>query len=425
MTKKQKITSTFRANSFCCVLNNVDELFDKESIFFNNERFSDKTRKRILEFRNKLANDKNEYTPKDMVNHLVALWIGESESNSCAVNYEIGDNGIHHCHMILESKQAFRFSKLLKLFPTIHVEITRGSREQVMAYLIKSGEHEEKAHTVVVPMVVEGEIKASEQGKRTDLEKIQQLLEEGLKPEQILSQNLSWRRYSSMIKEHYYQLRRQQTPMHKNNLIVIWHTGDSRSGKSYTQIKLMEENSVENVYVWSDYQNGGLDGYQGEDILFMEEFKGELSYAEFLKVTDNYPQQMHARYSNIYALWTEIHISSIFTPKQVYNILVPEEKRNDDTIQQMMKRINQVVYHFKIVIEGEILYKTLTFTIDDFNRLSKEQVEKFAYLFDEWNPKVMHYNFEKDAFHPSMNPVNNKKRPVSETYQSSTNKSKG
>ena len=71
--------------------------------------------------------------------------IGRNETSVCAVNYEIGDNGTHHCHMVLEDKQSFRFSTLQTLYPTIHAEITRGTKEEVLAYFEKSGKHEEKS----------------------------------------------------------------------------------------------------------------------------------------------------------------------------------------------------------------------------------------------------------------------------------------
>lgn len=233
MTKE--VNSTFRANSFCCVLNNVDKLFDKSSDFFDDDRFSEKTKKRVRNFRNNL--DRESYTPEQIVDHLMQLWIGRNETSVCAVNYEIGDEGTHHCHMVLEDKQSFRFSTLQNLFPTIHAEITRGSKEEVLAYLEKSGIHEEKAHTIIVPMRLHGELRANRQGHRSDLDYIQQRLEEGATPEEIMFEKLEYRAYSKMIKEHYYQLRLRDTPDYKE-LKVFFHTGDAGSGKSYTQVKL-------------------------------------------------------------------------------------------------------------------------------------------------------------------------------------------
>lgn len=404
--KTKELNSSFRANSYCCVLNNVDKLFDKSSDFFEASRFSDKTRKRIKEFRGNLEQDS--YNPEEIVDFLMELWIGRNETCVCAVNYEIGDNGTHHCHMVLEDKQSFRFATLQKIFPTIHAELTRGTKEEVIAYFEKSGKHEEKAHTILVPMKLHGELRASKQGQRSDLDYIQQRIEEGSTPEEIMIERLEYRKYTKMIKEHYYQFRVQNTPDHKD-LKVYWHTGDSGSGKSYTQVELKREFGREAVYVWSDYQNGGLDGYQGESILFMEEYKAELPYAEFLKVTDCYPQQMHARYSNVYALWNTIHLTSIFSPEKVYELMVPEEKRSADTVEQMMRRISKVVYHFKVTTEeGKYLYKQLIFSVEDYNNHSQEQIERFAYQFDCSNPDVLIYDFEKDAFYSTMNPIRNK-----------------
>lgn len=418
LEKANSIRSTYRAHSFCCVLNNVDKLFDIETDFFEDKRFSDKTRKRVEKFRKKLPKQNHDFTATEMVETLICFWTEEDENRSCAINYEIGDDGVHHCHMVLEDKKAVRFSALQKLFPTIHAELTRGTKEEVFAYLNKTGKHEEKAHTIVVPMHIYGEIRASKQGKRTDIEMIEQLLEEGKNPEQIMSQSLSFRRFSKLIKEHYYQMRLRTTPRFKENMEVVYHVGASRSGKSYQQIRLMDEYGVGNVYVWSDYQNGGLDTYLGEKILFMEEFKGELSYQEFLRVTDSYVQQFHARFTNIYALWEKVHISSIFPPKELYKLMVSNSLRATDTMEQMMLRISKVVYHFKVKNQGKVQYKSISFSIEDFNRHTIEQIEKFAYQFDKANPNVLNYNFETDAFLYTMNPIKHlKKKAITPTDQ--------
>ena len=168
-----KVSSDFRARSFCCVLNNVDKLFDKKSDFFDSDTYNEKTKKRIQEFRKSLPDTDEPFSPEEIVDFLRERWIARNENVVCAVNYEIGDNGTHHCHMVLEDKQAFRFSALQKLYPTIHIEVTRGTREQVIAYLEKSGEHAEKEHTIVVPMKIHGELRAGNQGHRSEFDYIQ------------------------------------------------------------------------------------------------------------------------------------------------------------------------------------------------------------------------------------------------------------
>ena len=365
----KELNSQFKANSFCCTLNNIDKLFDVNDTSFNDEKQSDETRKQVEEFRNNLEANKK-YSPEEMVEHLIYLWVdGKEETRSAAANYEIGDNGNHHSHLILEAKNQTRFSAIKKLYPTIHVELTRGTREQVIAYLNKTGKHEEKAHTTVVPMMNHGIIEANQQGKRKDLDIIQELLEEGLSPEEIMRQNLSYRKFSKMIKEHYYQLQVANAPLVKK-MKVYWHLGGSGTGKSYMQVRLKEIFGIEDVYVLSDYGTGGLDNYMGESILFMDEFKGDIDYQAFLKILDVYPNQVHARYSNVYALWDKVHISSIFSPYQIYKMLVSPDKQKNDPITQLHRRIHFIVYHVKI---NDNEYKEITFTMEQYLNLMEQK----------------------------------------------------
>ncbi len=366
------LNSQFKASSFCCTLNNIDKLFNlNDKSFDDNQKYSDETRKLVKEFRANLDPNKS-YSEEDIVNHLIYLWIdGNEEKRSAAANYEIGENGVHHSHLILEAKNQTRFSAIQKLYPTIHVELTRGSREQVIAYLNKSGKHEEKSHTTVVSMINHGIIEANQQGKRTDLETIQELLETGLSPEQIMRQNLSYRKFSKMIKEHYYQMQVENAPLTKD-MKVYWHCGGAGSGKSFSQVQLKKTFGTDSVYVLSDYGTGGLDNYVGEPILFMDEFKGDIDYQTFLKLLDVYPNQVHARYSNIYALWDTVHISSIFTPSQIYKMLVPDKKRKYDPIEQLYRRIHYIVYHFKTSDEQ---FKTLTMTTNEYLELTNLKVD--------------------------------------------------
>ena len=347
------VSSDFRARSFCCVLNNVDKLFDKKSDFFDSDTYNEKTKKRIQEFRELLPDTDDPLSPEEIVDFLMGRWIARNDSVVCAVNYEIGDNGTHHCHMVLEDKQAFRFSALQKLYPTIHIEVTRGTKEQVIAYLEKSGEHEEKAHTIVVPMKIHGELRAGNQGYRSEFDYIQKQIENGATPEEIMGSNFEFRKYSKMIREHFFQYRLSHTPDEKE-MAVYWHVGDSGDGKSHTQVDLKKKHGRDNVYIWTDFDNGGLDLYCAESILFMDEFKG-MPYKEFLKVTDVYPIQLHARYTNTIALWNEIHITSIFTPKQAYDLMVSEGQREVDSYKQLQRRLTEVIFHFKTKENDESL----------------------------------------------------------------------
>ncbi len=124
--------------------------------------------------------------------------------------------------------------------------------------------------------------------------------------------------------------------------------------KSYQYIKLCEELGEDNIYFMTDFESGGFDLYCGEKILFMDEFKGNMSFQKLLTYTEGYRVQIHCRYTNAYALWSEVHITSIYPPEEVYALMVELGNRDRDRFQLLLRRITKVIYHYKLNHE----YKT-------------------------------------------------------------------
>lgn len=333
------IKSTDSSRSWFCVLNNPEKIF-------------------------------GDMEPIDMVNKAIEMWCEGKEYRSCACNYEIGDSGTPHMHMVLEDPEKARFSAIQKLYPSVHIEPTRGSKADAEAYIRKEGKFAEKNHTVIVPAVFHGEICAN-QGRRKDLEYIAELLEKGYTPNEIMDISINYRRYEGMIKKHYYRMREKATPRIRD-VKVYWHVGDSGCGKSFTYTQLCDTYGTDNVYLLTDYDNGGFDSYCAENILFMDEFKGGLKFQTLLNYLDCYPVQIHCRYANAYALWSEVHITSIYPPEEVYNFMVEESVRNRDKITQLKRRINTIVYHYKDDNE----YKTFELPMERYENY--EQLKKLA-----------------------------------------------
>lgn len=284
-------------------------------------------------------------TPNDMVHAAVQLWVQDKSYRTCAINYEIGENKTPHMHMVLEDPTKVRFSAIKKLFPTIHIEPTRGNKEQAEDYINKRGKFHEKNTTLIVPPVYHGDIKA-QQGKRSDLIMIEDFINEGLTPSRIMDMDIRFRRYESMIRKAYFSKRFKETPSFRN-IVVYWHVGESGSGKSYSQIELLDKYGAENVYILTDYDNGGLDMYEGQKILFMDEFKGNMRFSTLLQILDKYRCQIHCRYCNIYALWSEVHITSIYPPEEAYKFMVEKQNQQIDTVKQLLRRISYICYHYK------------------------------------------------------------------------------
>ena len=327
MTKS--IKSTSQSRSWFCVLNNPQ-----------------------LQFGDKLS-------PEQIVQAVIHKWIdGKEDSRTCAVNYEISDTGTPHCHCVLESKNPTRFSVVKKLFPTMHIEATRGKKEQAEKYIHKQGKFEEKHHTLIVAPQYYGEIKGrtpptAYAHEAETFEMISALIDAGLKPDEIMNYGLQYRKYESLIRKSYFAKRSKETQPIRQ-VKVYWHCGESGTGKSYTYVKLCEEYGEDDVYLLSDYTMGAFDEYCGEHILFVDEYKGGFPYQVFLTMLDGYKTQMHARYSNIKSLWDEVHITSIYGPEEAYTKMVKPEDRDRDSLKQLIRRIDVIVFHY--IENGE--YKT-------------------------------------------------------------------
>jgi hypothetical protein len=280
-------------------------------------------------------------TPQEICDKLVSVWIENSPQRTCAVIYCVSSEGLPHCHAVFEDVKAMRFSAVKKLYPGMHIEPTKGDKKQAEDYINKRGVWEEKGEKIICSSL-HGEIKGF-QGQRRDLDVLEELLQQGRTPKEILSLSLSYRRYEKIIRDAYYQMKYDSLPVHRE-IKVFWHIGDSGSGKTYTVLDLIEKHGDENVFMLSDYKNG-FDKYDGESVLFMDEFRGQMPFSTLLLYLGGYRVQLPCRYSNTYALWSEVHITSVLPPESCYSNMV-EQYKQFDTFQQLRRRVDYVVYHY-------------------------------------------------------------------------------
>lgn len=281
-------------------------------------------------------------SPEEIAEQMKERWIADNPQRTCAVAYCISAEGLHHCHAVFEDTKTMRFTVVQKLFPGMHIEATKGNKEQAEDYINKRGKWKEKDESVLC-IVRHGEIKGK-QGARRDFEIIEDLIREGKTPNEIMEVSFSFRRYEKMIRDEYYCNRLAYTPLLRD-VSVYWHVGFSGSGKSYTFVKLSEQYGENHVYFLNDYDHG-FDKYNGEPILFMDEFRGQMKFSLFLNLLDRYKVQVPCRYSNVYSLWNEVHITSVLPPERVYENMV-QCNRNLDTVEQLTRRISFIVYHWK------------------------------------------------------------------------------
>lgn len=282
--------------------------------------------------------------------------------------FETGEQGTEHFHLYIKFKYPQSLTTISKAFGNAHIENTQGNSKQNRDYIRKEGAYQDsdKKETNHLETFFEsGECPIEEKetkGYRSDLEEIDRMLEQGLTPNQILdSFPFSYRRYEKDIRTKFFSLQDKKTPLERK-VKVVWHVGETGTGKSFTYITLCKEKGEESIYFLTDYKTGGFDLYCAESILFIDDFKGSMPFQEFLNCLNEYKSQLHCRYTNVKGLWTEVHVTSVYPPDEVYDFMVASDKRNHDQLLQLLRRIDEIVYHY--IKDGE--FRTISIPGNDY-----------------------------------------------------------
>lgn len=293
---------------------------------------------------------KEQYSdPEQVADFFVSLWENSGKGRKAGIAVCESAEGLYHAHMACYGNTT-TLKKVSDILFQSHVEPIMG-KAQLLPYLRKEGKYAEKGEKVIYTQNLEAV--EEEQGSRHDLDVIEELLNSGATPEEIFEISFRYRKYDKMIKSAYLDKRIKETPLVKD-MWNEYHWGRAGTGKTYTYVKKMEEHPDE-VYLCNDYANsgssgGGFDFYVNNPakIIVLDEFRGNIPYAQFLSILDVYSRnQQHCRYQNTYNLWTSVIVCSIYPPEKAYSFMVDETKKNVDSIQQMLRRLNVIVYHYK------------------------------------------------------------------------------
>lgn len=300
--------------------------------------------------------------PEELARFLIDTWESSGKNRVCAVSICISKRGCYHSHLALYGNLT-TLGNVSKIMFDSHIEPQLGGKKELKGYLLKEPPYDEKGEEV---LYTEGLQNIQDnKGRRSDLDDIAELLEKGLTPAEIMEQNFAYRKYEKMIKSAFVDKRIRETPLIKE-MHNEWHVGASGSGKTYYYYQLCEKYSPDNIYMATDFESGGFDFYieQGAPpILFMDEFKGNMRFGQLLTILDKYSRtQTHCRYANTYNLWTSCIITSIFPPDEVYSLMVDDDIKARDKIDQLLRRLDAIVYHY--IKDGE--YKTFSIPASEY-----------------------------------------------------------
>lgn len=302
---------------------------------------------------------------------LSQIWEDSSKKSDrvCAVAVCKSKEGLYHAH-IGAYGNATTLRCVAKIFGNAHTEPQLGGKDALKDYILKEGKYKEKGEEVLFSLGIEN-IQDVHQGKRTDLDVIKEMINDGAIPSEIYDFNIRFRKYEKMIMSEYIAKRIKDAPLVKQ-MQNEWHCGESGSGKSYTYIKLCEEYGRDNIYFLNDLSNGGLDRYMEEGaprVLFIDEVKPcDITYKQMLMLTDCYSSaQTHSRFRNTINLWDKVYVTSVYSIEEFYKELVPFYRQEVESFEQLKRRFHKVVYHYKNGNE----YKTLEANMDEYKSVTK------------------------------------------------------
>lgn len=331
---------------------------------------------------------KEEYeNPEYLAEHFVSLWENSGKGRKAGIAVCVSNDGCYHAHIACYGNTTTLKAVSDVLFQS-HIEPQLGGKDALKSYILKEGKYAEKGEQVLCAKGLD--VIQDNKGKRKDLEEIEELLNDGATPEEIFATSFRYRKYEKMIKSDYLARRIRETPLIKE-MWNEYHWGCSGSGKTYTYIKMCEKYTPDEVYLCNDYANasssgGGFDFYitNPAKIVILDEFRGNVPYAQLLSLLDVYSRnQQHCRFQNTYNLWNSVIICSIYPPEKVYSFMVEDTEKGVDSMQQFIRRLNVIAYHY---INKEGKYRTYRMSASDY--ISAEDMIRRAGVYEKYADAV-------------------------------------
>jgi hypothetical protein len=227
---------------------------------------------------------------------------------------EKGDNGTEHYQGYIEFSKPKKFSLVKKYFSEEQIGTNAHISERIYArltcvkYVKKEDKFADKAHTRIGKIYEYGDFAKS--GQRNDLIDMVEMKRQGATDLEIFeTYPYQAARYGKFVTSKAMEHKEKDfKAQYRENLEVYYIHGATRTGKTRF---VFDKHGYENVYQNEGYEYGKwFDGYEGQDILLLDEYRTSLGFGFLLKLLDGHPLKIQCRYQNKWACFTKIYITS-------------------------------------------------------------------------------------------------------------------
>lgn len=246
----------------------------------------------------------------------------------------------YHTHIFVCFNSRVRFSTIKKHFGMAHIESVKGTVNDNIEYIKKSGkwENDIKHGTIVQGTYEEfGTPPSNSKGKNADMAELYDMILSGMSNAEILSVNQDFILHIDKLdKLRFTVLQEKYKNVRRLNLTCTYISGVTGSGKTRY---VLDKYGDANVFRVTDYQHP-FDGYNCQQVLMYDEFRDSLKLKEMLLYNDIYPIELPARFSNKFACYEKIYIVSNWDLEKQYSDLQLTDKESWDAF---LRRINDVL----------------------------------------------------------------------------------
>ncbi|ACQ78163.1 putative Rep protein [Circovirus-like genome RW-D] len=255
------------------------------------------------------------------------------------IGRERGECNTPHLQIYLQLYHAKSFDTVKQnFFPRAHLEASHSKPRQARAYCTKEHYFEY------------GEM--STQGKRTDLQVAQELLDSGISIRQALESEM----ITSMGALAAYEKLQKYYTVHRPRPRVVWIYGPAGSGKTDKAYSI----SGPDVYKSDLIKEGWFDGYDRHRSIIIDDLEidrdDKKTFGLLLSLLDKNPQKVNVKGSSASILADTIVITCQQAPWHIWyhpsdNMSLPfkhmatrEEIERDVDLRQIMRRITEIIH---------------------------------------------------------------------------------